>query len=1375
MSNEHQERLKSAVAAIQSLRSQLEAAETGGRDPIAVIGIGCRFPGSANDPRSYWQMLRDGVDAITEVPGDRWDVEAHYDPDPDARGKTYTRWGGFVDSIDRFDAHFFSISPREAAAMDPQQRMLLEVVWEALEHAGVASPSLAGSDSGVFVGINNNEYYQMSVAESDAAAIDTYSISGGVHSVAAGRLAYILGLHGPAMAVDTACSSSLVAVALACQSLRSGDCRMAIAAGANAMLSPQLTIGLSRLRMMSADGRCKTFDASADGFVQGEGCGAIVLKKLSDAVADGDRVLALLRGWAVNQDGRSAGLTAPNGPAQEAVIRSALQRAGVAAAEIDYVEAHGTGTALGDPIEVRALARTLVDGRTADHPLRLGSVKTNIGHLGAAAGIAGVIKTILALEAEELPPLLHLKRVNPHIEIDGLPIELVRATTAWRRGDRPRLAGVSSFGFSGTNAHVVVGEAPAIERPAHEAGRPELVTLSAKSEAALSELRRTYATALRNGSFTLRDFAHTANSGRMQFPYRIAVIGETCAEVADGIEAAAVTIAPAAPAHVTSPLPQDAGDDRRAFLEAVAEQYRSGVVVDFAGLDRQRLARKVTIPTYPFQRQRYWLDRTRNASAVATRVETALGDVIYESRLRAGSPSWLDDHRVFGQTVVAGSYYLAHLAEIAAGRTVTDIVFAEPLIAGVEETTLQTVAARDGSARIFSRRGGGEWTLHCSARFTEPGVASTVDLASIRARCTEERTGSWWYDEIESSGIETGPSFRGIETLHLNDREALARIVTPAVIERDVAVMHPALLDACLQTFGPTIHERGSGDTYLPIGIDSMTLHGRTGPTFWCHAIRREDGYGDLTVIDDSGELLATISGFHIKRVRQGSRLRARKDVYRLVWQPKSIASRRAVETRVHAAGEGDALTESLKLLHVVQDMIAAEEKLRLVVAIDDERPEHSALRGFVSAINAEYPQWRTSCVSAACLADELTAADDEVQVSYHDGARHVLRLVPAEPTSSNDDTVKDGSVAIRGNATYLVTGGTRGAGLAAAEWLARNGARRLVLMARTKPRGDAAGTIETLVAGDVEVIIHYGDVSLEADVRAALAVCGEGLRGVIHSAGVLDDGVLAHQSAEKFGHVFAAKVNGTAHLDRLTRSLDLDFFVLFSSLASFIGAAGQANYAAANAFMDAVAQQRRREGLPATSINWGPWSEVGMAADGGEIIARRLSTLGIGSINPRNACELLSALLASGTTQAAVLPSFDVARFAAHVRAGGSARLLDLLHSPAPPRSEHETDLRFHGVSGEQRDVATRAFVRRSLAEIAGMRNGDAVRDDDALADFGFDSLMALELKNRVELEVGVLLPVSRFLAARSARDVAACIVEKLASDEVGREVLTL
>jgi acyl transferase domain-containing protein/acyl carrier protein len=1348
--HEQQDRLKNAVAAIQSLRAQLDEARRGAGDPIAVIGIGCRFPGGANDPESFWHLLRDGVDAISEVPRDRWDVDAHYDSDPEAKGKASTRWGGFVEGIDLFDAQFFGISPREASTMDPQQRMLLETAWEALEHAGAATPALAGSDTGVFLGINNNEYYQESVGGIDPALIDGYSISGGVHSVAAGRLAYILGLNGPAMAIDTACSSSLVALALACQSLRAGDCRMAIAVGANAMLSPQLTIGLSRLRMLSPDGRCKTFDAAADGFVQGEGCGVIVLKRLADAIADGDRILAVLRGWAVNQDGRSAGLTAPNGPAQEAVIRRALERAGVAAADIDYVEAHGTGTALGDPIEMRALARTLTQDRAISQPLRAGSVKTNIGHLGAAAGIAGVIKTILALDAEVLPPLLHLRAVNPHIDIEGLPIELVRATTPWPRNGRPRLAGVSSFGFSGTNAHVILEEAPAVGAPQLDDGSTQTMTLSAKSAAALEALRRSYADALRSGRFTLRDFAHTTSHGRMTFAHRITVAATTCDEAAAAIESAESIVVADLPAHAQTS----------------------------ASVDRNG-GRTVSIPTYPFQRQHYWLDRARDASLTGTRIETALGDVVSESVLRAGSPSWLADHRVAGQTVVAGSHYLALLLELTGDRAIEDVSFAEPLIVNDGETTLQAICARDGSARIFSRRSGANaWTLHCSARIAPRGAGSRMDVDAIRADCTEERSGAWWYREIESSGIDIGATFRGIQSMRIGDGAVLARIVAPAAIDGRVASIHPALLDACLQTSGPTFHASGSCDSYLPVGIDAIELYEKPGAAFWCHAMRREDGAADITLIGDDGEALGMIRGFRVTRVRRGVQQHARRDLYRLAWQavPDRLAwqavpasTRAAVPARLHLAGEDDPLSESLKLLRVAQEMIAEETPVRLVVAIDDGRIEHAPLRGLVSAIAAEYPGLRPFCIAGGNAADELLAGDGEEQVAYRDGVRHALRLVRHE--------IVHREWSIDAEATVLVTGGLRGAGLAAAEWLAALGARRLVLMARRAPDAEAARILGAIAARGTEVIVHLGDVAREDDVRAAVALCGDTFRGVIHSAGVLEDAVLEHQTQETFARVFAAKVDGTLHLDRLTRGHPLDFFVLFSSLAAFIGAAGQANYAAANAFMDGVAKRRREEGLRATTVHWGPWSGTGMAADRGDTVAKRLANLGIGSLTPRDACELLGAILAADVSHTAVIPSFDVNRFAAHFPSGRAPRLLDALRSSdaAVPVQERRTVLRFRGVSDHERDDATRAFVRRSLAHIAGMHDGDSLRDEQSLADFGFDSLMAVELKNRVELEVGITLPVARFLAARNAAEVAASIVEQLEADEIDREVLTL
>jgi acyl transferase domain-containing protein len=355
-------------------------------EPIAIIGVGCRFP-HANNPESFWKLLHNGIDAIAQVPKDRWDVDAFYDPDPAIPGKMNTRWGGFLDQVDQFDPNFFGISPREAERIDPQHRLVLEVAWEALEDAAIAPERLAGSQTGVFIGIGNYDYGRFLCR--DLANINIHNGTGLTLSIAANRLSYLLDLHGPSMAIETACSSSLVAIHSACQSLQSGESNLAITGGVSLMLSPDMTITFSQARMMAPDGRCKTFDASADGYVRGEGCGIVILKRLSDAIADQDRILAVIKGSAVNHDGLSNGITAPNGLAQQAVIRQALKNAGVAPAEISYIEAHGTGTPLGDPIEIRALKAVLMSGRSSEQRCGIGSVKTNIGHLEPAAGIAG--------------------------------------------------------------------------------------------------------------------------------------------------------------------------------------------------------------------------------------------------------------------------------------------------------------------------------------------------------------------------------------------------------------------------------------------------------------------------------------------------------------------------------------------------------------------------------------------------------------------------------------------------------------------------------------------------------------------------------------------------------------------------------------------------------------------------------------------------------------------------------------------------------------------------------------------------------------------------------------------------------------------------
>ncbi|MFI5528204.1 amino acid adenylation domain-containing protein [Kitasatospora sp. NPDC051853] len=532
--DERQQVLLRSVQEIRRLRGELAAAEQARTEPVAVIGMACRMPGGAQDPEGFWELLREGRDGTGDVPADRFDVDRIYDPTGERPGTTRTRRGGFLDGVDGFDAPFFGVSPREAAVLDPQQRLLMEVGWEALEHAGQGADQLAGTTTGIYLGVTNLDYPQRVIQDVDPAELDAYYAWSNASTFAAGRMSYWLGLTGPSLSVDTACSSSLVGVHLAVQSLRRDECSMALAGGVNVLLAPESFIVLSKTRALAADGRCKTFDAAANGYARGEGCGIVVLKRLSDAIAHNDRVLAVIRGSAVNQDGRSSGITVPNPAAQREVLKGALRDAGAEAAEVGYVEAHGTGTPLGDPIELRALA-AVYGGPERAEPLMVGSVKTNIGHLEPAAGVAGLIKAVLALGHGEVPPHLNLTEVNPEIGIDELNVTIPTEATPWPRGERPRLAGVSSFGASGTNAHLLVAEAP--EPPAAEP-RPErsaqLLTLSAKTPAALAELTARHLDLLdRTAPEGLADVCYTAAVGRAHFAHRLAVVGATPAELAE--------------------------------------------------------------------------------------------------------------------------------------------------------------------------------------------------------------------------------------------------------------------------------------------------------------------------------------------------------------------------------------------------------------------------------------------------------------------------------------------------------------------------------------------------------------------------------------------------------------------------------------------------------------------------------------------------------------------------------------------------------------------------------------------------------------------------------------------------------------------------
>ncbi|MGJ3253894.1 MAG: beta-ketoacyl synthase N-terminal-like domain-containing protein [Elainellaceae cyanobacterium] len=641
---------KQALLAIKQLQAKLDAVEQAQHEPIAIVGMGCRFPGEADSPEAFWEVLHYGKDAITDIPGDRWDVDQYYSPDPTIPGKMYTRRGGFVPHLYEFDAPFFRIAPREAASLDPQQRLLLEVGWETLEHAGLSPDRLVGKQAGVFVGICSIDYWHRLLSQHNT-QIDAYLSTGNTHSVAAGRLSYVLGVTGPSLAVDTACSSSLVAIHLACQSLRNRECNLALAGGVNRILSPEASINFSKAKMLSPTGQCRSFDSEADGFVRSEGCGMVALKRLSDAEAAGDTIWAVILGSAMNHDGRTSGLTVPNGPAQQAVIRQALHASRIQPDRVSYVETHGTGTSLGDPIEAGALGEVFGTGRSPSQSLVLGSVKTNIGHLEAAAGIAGLIKTVLAIHHDEIPANLHVQIPNPHIDWHKLPLKVPTHPVPWTGGERPRVAGVSAFGFSGTNAHVVVGEYRSQQRSSQQgssqlesSGRESrerdgqrekddqetedihLLTLSARTEQALRDLVRRYIEHLgRHPDLKLGNVCFTACTGRSHFNHRLAVISSSIADLReklvafdagqflDGVHHGRIRGAAdlgqlSSPQSVSQSVSQSGTANRRQVLEEQAMLYLQGAPLDWNVLDSRGDRHHVVLPTYPFQRQRYGIE-----------------------------------------------------------------------------------------------------------------------------------------------------------------------------------------------------------------------------------------------------------------------------------------------------------------------------------------------------------------------------------------------------------------------------------------------------------------------------------------------------------------------------------------------------------------------------------------------------------------------------------------------------------------------------------------------------------------------------------------------------------------------------------------------
>ncbi len=864
-----------AVAAAAVAPSIANAAE-----PIAIVGLGCRFPGGVSSPGDFWELLRGGVDAIRELPVDRWDIDDYYDPTPGTPGKTYTKRGGYLDRIDAFDPAFFGISPREAASMDPQHRLFLEVCWEALEHAGIPPTSLAGTRSAVFAGIGQDDYAQRRLRSGAVTEIDHYDGTGNLLCFAPGRLSYFLGLRGPNMAIDTACSSSLVAVQLAVQSLRNRDCDLALAGAVHLAIAPDVTLFLSQARVLSPDGRCKTFDAHADGFGRGEGSGTVVLKRLSDAVANGDRVLALIRGAAVNHDGRSSGLTVPSETAQTEVIQQALRNGGVEPAQVSYVEAHGTGTSLGDPIEVNALVGALCADRPQHAPLLIGSVKTNVGHLEAAAGMAGLLKVVLAMQHDELPAHLHFEQPSPHIAWDQIPVEVTGTRRRWRREGAPRIAGISSFGFSGTNAHVLIEDAPEPTRRLSPGRGLHVLPLSARSDAALRQLAERYHRHLTNHpDQDVSDLCGTASVGRSHFRHRLAIVAADAIGMLQRLTAflAGTPAAGLRSGEMSATGSEQGGRPREDLTpDQIADAFVAGVNVDWTRMYPRGSFHIADLPTSPFERERYWID------APATR---AIAPIVFEANVGTTSPAYLDHHRLFGVAVYPAAAFI-DLA-LAAGQSVfsasafalEDIEILRALVLPDTGTvTVRTTLTPEGAGRysfaIQSVATDADPVTHVSGRMAvcESSLAAPADVAAARAVCEEALDVPGFYREFAERGIAFGDDFQAIRELHRGAGRSVGAVRLPAGLEGSgTGRFHPILLDACFQSSMAAWPAAGRSAAYVPVSIERVEAARSIASEIWSLAAPRPaHGLGggrvvDLDIVDAAGVAVARVTGLALR------------------------------------------------------------------------------------------------------------------------------------------------------------------------------------------------------------------------------------------------------------------------------------------------------------------------------------------------------------------------------------------------------------------------------------------------------------------------------------------------------------------------------
>lgn len=1391
-------------------------------EAIAIIGMSCNLP-DAPDIAAFEALLEQGLSGIKDIPIERWDNSKYYDPDMDAPGKSYVTKMGFIDHIKDFDANFFGISPREAKLIEPQQRLFLEQCYKALEYANYPPDSLRGSLTGVFAGVGPNEYYALLEKSGFSnEELSAYSITGNVLNLIPGRVAYFFDFKGPSLSIDTACSSSMVALHYACQSLKTHETDYALAGGVNILLMPESNVTLCKAKALAPDGQCKTFDERADGYARAEGCGVVLLKRLSDALRDKDSILAVIKATAVNNDGKSAGLTVPNGTSQEEVMKTALSQSNLSSEDISYIEAHGTGTPLGDPIEIHAINQVYGTHHSRENPLYVGTVKTNIGHLESASGIAGIIKTIISLKNQKIYKILNFNHLNPNITLNNTRIALQNID--WKSSVKPRCAGINAFGFSGTNAHVILQEFPQHDRSrATHTDQLHVLVLSAKSSTALIQLSKAYQQYLEHTEENFSDVCFTAATCRDHYSHRLVLAAKSTTEAAQLFNSGHYTL---------SSAPEKSFERTHdPLLHDLLIKYLNGESIDWKQYYKSLGSEfhTVVLPHYTFDRVEFWPDKKSEYAPPESLIHPLLGQMLsmpgneflFRNKLDLNNLGYIKHHMVFDKVVVPATAYLecgltAAKELLKSNELCIEHIHVERPLYPRQGQEIQLLVKPIHNGRykisIFAYQDS-SWQkyaeMECCPKTSSPPVY--ININELKSSFDKKLDLSQIYDHFKNRSLFYGKEFQVMQEGYIGTDSILSKITLTQATQTTNYHYHPILLDGAIQSIVLLSMNSVEHSTYVPYSLDQMIAFHHAPRTIWVHLLKRRaederDLCFDLKIYDESGLLIASIKELKLRKVTPNQFISYEsilKHLYQIQW--KKVEHQQPVQQRLPELLVISSDPEKAKirlgtlryqlikevrslddiehkhivflydqsqfyeLVHCCKMLFKSRpESFTLVTeqafALDENEavnPYHTMATSFWNSFRNELDlkqNYTVDCDAKSSLEDAFhylfNASNAETQCALRK-ALYVSRL-KNKHLHINQEQQKS---IFDSQASYLIIGGTGGLATPLIHYLISRGVRNLHLTSRSEPSASILSLIESAKQKQIHIKHHQINASNYQHMEQLIKSLTQDslpLKGVFHLAGIVQDGLIINLNKEQIENVLTAKMESALILHQLTKTIPLELFVLFSSSASILGAKGQSNYAAANGFLDGLAHRRHHEGLPAIAINWGPFQHTGMTSN----LTQAMQQHGFMPMEPDN-IELLDVLLTSQLTQIAPCP-MDWTVYFKH--SPKQALFEERVKMPTTPDNHFLNSLK-QGTKEEFVAKLSQALCSIT-AEVLRLDSGNQITAKDNLFSIGMDSLMSIEVRNRIHdlLHFPKLsLPIEYFINSPTIEKIATEIANKL------------